>query len=151
VPPTAYLSKRSRAVMLIPLLTCSSFPSFLSSCSPSLPCEAFTRLALLSQYRRWLLGEKLFFPAPAHSDFFGLSPTAIPPPTKKEVLSAYQRDPNLLGGFELAAATTAAVEPNTAGSVPHPSFRSFLLVSRLILKEVLLSCLQEWSFRGCSG
>jgi hypothetical protein len=89
------------------------------------------RLALPSQYRRWLLGEKLFFPAPAHSDFFGLPPTAIPPPTKKEVLSAFHRDPNVLGGFELADAMTAAADPDTAGSVPHPSSSHFLLTSRL--------------------
>jgi hypothetical protein len=93
------------------------------------------RLALPSQYRRWLLGEKLFFPAPAHSDFFRLPPTAIPSPTKKEVLSAYHRDPNVLGGFELAAAMTAAVDPDTAGSVPHPSFGHSSFVSHFILKR----------------
>jgi hypothetical protein len=109
------------------------------------------RLALPSQYRRWLLGEKLLFPAPAHSDFFGLPPTAIPPPTKKEVLSAFHRDPNVLGGFELADAMTAAVDPDTAGSVPRPSSGHFLLASRFILKEVIFSCSQVWSFRRCSG
>jgi hypothetical protein len=99
-------------------------------------------LALPSQYRRWLLGEKLFFPAPAHSDFFGMLRTAIPPPTKKEVLSAYQCDPNLLGGFELAAATTAAVEPDAAGSVSHPpSLLGWPLLARVlgVLKRNLLS------------
>jgi hypothetical protein len=100
--------------------TRSSPPFLFLLDSPSLPREAFMRLALPSQHRRWLLGEKLLFPAPAHSDFFGLSPTAIPPPTKKEVLSAFQRDPNVLGGFELADATTAAVDPDTAGFVLHP-------------------------------
>jgi hypothetical protein len=83
------------------------------------------------------LGEKLLFPAPAHSDFFGLPPTAIPPPTKKEVLSAFHRDPNVLGGFELADAMTAAVDPDTAGSVPHPSSSHFLLMSHFILREVV--------------
>jgi hypothetical protein len=128
-----------------------SFLLFLSSCSPSLPREAFMRLALPSQYRRWLLGEKLFFPAPAHCDFFGLPPTAIPSPTKKEVLSAFHRDPNVLGGFELADAMTVAVDPDTAGSVPHSSSGHFLLTSRFILKEVIFSCSQVWCFRRRSG